>query len=151
MAASLHALHLRHPERQNIKVVANPSLTAATHNPYLLSPAEERSMKQKQRDNRERLQVPRRPAWTRATTVLELERSERDSFLEWRRGLAEYVDVICPAICFAFYFLCPRPDLFLQFAVDHLVCKRTNLCYSRHSSETWKYGDSFGGRASDPI
>ena len=46
-------------------------------------------MKQKQKDNRERLQVPRRPAWTKDTTVLELEKSERDSFLEWRRGLAE--------------------------------------------------------------
>jgi large subunit GTPase 1 len=80
---------VRKPERQNIKVVANPSLTAATHNPYLLSPAEERSMRLKQKDNRERLQVPRRPAWTRKTTVLELEKSERDSFLEWRRGLAE--------------------------------------------------------------
>lgn len=46
-------------------------------------------MNRKQNENREALQVPRRPAWTRKTTTVELERSERDSFLEWRRGLAE--------------------------------------------------------------
>lgn len=46
-------------------------------------------MRAKQNENRERLQVPRRPAWTRKTTTMELERSERDAFLEWRRGLAE--------------------------------------------------------------
>lgn len=32
--------------------------------------------------------VPRRPAWTESTTPVELERAERDAFLEWRRGLA---------------------------------------------------------------
>ena len=49
----------------------------------------EQELRERQSSNRERLQVPRRPAWTRQTTVLELERKERDSFLEWRRGLAE--------------------------------------------------------------
>lgn len=33
--------------------------------------------------------MPRRPAWTTSTTPAELERSERDAFLEWRRGLAQ--------------------------------------------------------------
>lgn len=56
-------------------------------------------MRQKQKDNRERLQVPRRPHWTKETTVLELEKSERDSFLEWRRGLAEYVSPTDPKFC----------------------------------------------------
>ena len=76
-------------ERQNIKVVADPSLTAAQHNPYLLTPQQEKELRERQHTNQARLQVPRRPAWTRQTTVLELERKERDSFLEWRRGLAE--------------------------------------------------------------
>lgn len=80
---------LIHAERQNIKVVADPSIGAAAHNPYLLTPQQEKEMKQRQSDNAARLQVPRRPAWTRKTTTLELERKERDSFLEWRRGLAE--------------------------------------------------------------
>ena len=33
--------------------------------------------------------MPRRPAWDSDTTPAELERLERDSFLEWRRGLAQ--------------------------------------------------------------
>lgn len=76
-------------ERQNIKVVSDPNLTAAAHNPYLLTPQQEAEIRKKQRENAERLQVPRRPAWTRDMTVPDLERQERDAFLEWRRGLAE--------------------------------------------------------------
>ncbi|SCV70673.1 BQ2448_3435 [Microbotryum intermedium] len=79
-------------ERQNIKVVADPNLTAASHNPYLLTPQQEREMRQKQVDNFQRLQVPRRPPWNRKMTTVELERRERDSFLEWRRGLADLQD-----------------------------------------------------------
>ncbi|GAA5986297.1 hypothetical protein JCM10908_003693 [Rhodotorula pacifica] len=76
-------------ERQNIKVVSDPNLTAAAHNPYLLTPQQEAEIRKKQRENAERLQVPRRPAWTRDMTVPDLERQERDAFLEWRRGLAD--------------------------------------------------------------
>ncbi|TKA54091.1 hypothetical protein B0A53_03468 [Rhodotorula sp. CCFEE 5036] len=76
-------------ERQNIKVVSDPNLTAAAHNPYLLTPQQEAEIRKKQRENVERLQVPRRPAWTRDMTVPDLERQERDAFLEWRRGLAD--------------------------------------------------------------
>ena len=36
----------------------------------------------------ERLPVPRRPAWTKTMSAKELHRREKDSFLEWRRGLA---------------------------------------------------------------
>ncbi|SGZ33408.1 BQ5605_C041g11962 [Microbotryum silenes-dioicae] len=79
-------------ERQNIKVVADPNLTAASHNPYLLTPQQERELRQKQVDNFQRLQVPRRPPWNRKMTTVELERRERDSFLEWRRGLADLQD-----------------------------------------------------------
>ncbi|GAA5914928.1 uncharacterized protein JCM6883_002971 [Sporobolomyces salmoneus] len=76
-------------ERQNIKVVSDPSLSAASHNPYLLTPQEENEVRRKQRDNVERLQVPRRPGWTREMSRVNLERQERDAFLEWRRGLAD--------------------------------------------------------------
>ncbi|GAA5994579.1 ribosome biogenesis GTPase LSG1 [Rhodotorula paludigena] len=81
-------------ERQNIKVViSDPNLNpAASHNPYLLTPQQEAELRSKQRENRERLQVPRRPPWTRQMTVVELERQERDAFLEWRRGLADLQD-----------------------------------------------------------
>eukprot|EP00038_Savillea_parva_P031330 m.85154 g.85154 ORF g.85154 m.85154 type:complete len:638 (-) comp9621_c1_seq1:109-2022(-) len=39
--------------------------------------------------NRHRLRIPRRPPWTRKTTAEELHAAEKDSFLEWRRTLAE--------------------------------------------------------------
>ncbi|GAA6014382.1 hypothetical protein JCM11491_007035 [Sporobolomyces phaffii] len=76
-------------ERQNIKVVSDPSLTAASHNPYLLTPKEEEEVRRKQGANQERLQVPRRPKWSRDMSRVNLERQERDAFLEWRRGLAD--------------------------------------------------------------
>ncbi|GAA6036038.1 hypothetical protein JCM8097_006578 [Rhodosporidiobolus ruineniae] len=79
-------------ERQNIKVVSDPNLHAASHNPYLLTPQEEQELMNKQLENEQRLQVPRRPPWTRKMTTVELERQERDSFLEWRRGLADLQD-----------------------------------------------------------
>lgn len=58
-------------------------------NPYLLSAAEERAAVGKQKAHRNRLTVPRRPKWDSTTTPEQLDRMERDSLLEWRRGLAE--------------------------------------------------------------
>ncbi|TAQ86781.1 hypothetical protein B7494_g4904 [Chlorociboria aeruginascens] len=58
-------------------------------NPYLLSAAEERAAVGKQKEHRNRLTVPRRPQWDSGTTPEQLDRMERDSLLEWRRGLAE--------------------------------------------------------------
>ena len=58
-------------------------------NPYLLSAADERSMMRKQQRNKGRLTVPRRPKWDENTTPQQLDIMERESLLEWRRGLAE--------------------------------------------------------------
>jgi large subunit GTPase 1 len=58
-------------------------------NPYLLSAAEERAAVGKQKAHKNRLTVPRRPHWDSTTTPEQLDRMERDSLLEWRRGLAE--------------------------------------------------------------
>jgi len=58
-------------------------------NPYLLSAAEERKILGKQRQHKGRLTVPRRPKWDEKTTAAELDQRERESFLNWRRGLAE--------------------------------------------------------------
>jgi large subunit GTPase 1 len=58
-------------------------------NPYLLSAAEERTVTQKHKANRKRLTVPRRPPWNERTTPPELDEKERESLLDWRRGLAE--------------------------------------------------------------
>ena len=58
-------------------------------NPYLLSAADERNVVRKHQRNRDRLTVPRRPKWNSNTTARQLDAMERESFLEWRRGLAE--------------------------------------------------------------
>ncbi|KAH8598303.1 hypothetical protein B0O99DRAFT_58755 [Bisporella sp. PMI_857] len=58
-------------------------------NPYLLSAAEERAAVGKQKAHRDRLTVPRRPQWDSSTTPEQLDRMERESMLEWRRGLAD--------------------------------------------------------------
>jgi len=58
-------------------------------NPYLLSAAEESLALRKHKDNKARLTVPRRPLWDSSTTPERLETLERESFLNWRRGLAE--------------------------------------------------------------
>jgi len=58
-------------------------------NPYLLSATEERNVKRKHKENKNRLTVPLRPKWDENTTPQELDQAERDSLLLWRRGLAE--------------------------------------------------------------
>lgn len=37
------------------------------------------------------LKVPRRPEWDATTTAAELNRREKESFMEWRRDIAMYV------------------------------------------------------------
>ena len=61
-------------------------------NPYLLSANEERNVIRRQRENKDRLTVPRRPKWDAKTTPQELDRAEREAMLEWRRGLAELTE-----------------------------------------------------------
>ncbi|KAK2765998.1 hypothetical protein FQN54_007513 [Arachnomyces sp. PD_36] len=58
-------------------------------NPYLLSSNEERSTLKKHQKSRARLTVPRRPKWNSKTTPQQLDTMERESLLDWRRGLAE--------------------------------------------------------------
>lgn len=68
----------------NVKIIHTDQ-----RNPYLLSAAEERHVVGKHAKHRARLTVPRRPHWDSATTAEELDQLERESFLNWRRGLAE--------------------------------------------------------------
>jgi hypothetical protein len=84
----------RTPERRNVKVISQS--TTSPHNPYLLTEQEEKKTLQKHAENKSRLRVPRRPAWTRQMTTAELERQEKAAFLDWRRGLAVYVWYFCP-------------------------------------------------------
>ena len=64
-------------------------ISADRSNPHLLSATEERAVVQKQRQNRQRLTVPRRPPWDADTTAQQLDEREREALLQWRRGLAE--------------------------------------------------------------
>ena len=75
-------------ERRNVKIIQQ---VASSQNPYLLTEQEEANVLKRQEANRQRLRVPRRPPWTKSMTPSQLDRQEKDSFLEWRRGLAEYV------------------------------------------------------------
>ncbi|RYO93818.1 hypothetical protein DL762_000868 [Monosporascus cannonballus] len=58
-------------------------------NPYLLSAAEQSNVLGKHQAHKARLSVPRRPKWDEHTSAQELDVLERDSFMNWRRGLAE--------------------------------------------------------------
>ncbi|KAI8058217.1 hypothetical protein BDF22DRAFT_652328 [Syncephalis plumigaleata] len=70
-------------ERLNVKVVSN-----AYNNPFLLNKQQEKETLAKHEEHRRSLTVPRRPHWDKTTTAEELQQAERESFVEWRRGLA---------------------------------------------------------------
>ncbi|KAI2641543.1 P-loop containing nucleoside triphosphate hydrolase protein [Hypomontagnella submonticulosa] len=68
----------------NVKIIHTDQ-----RNPYLLSATEERNVIGKHAKHRGKLTVPRRPNWDASTTAEQLDQLERESFLNWRRGLAE--------------------------------------------------------------
>lgn len=68
----------------NVKIIHTDQ-----RNPYLLSATEERNVIGKHNQHKASLTVPRRPKWDENTTREELDVRERESFLNWRRGLAE--------------------------------------------------------------
>ncbi|KAJ3053978.1 hypothetical protein HK097_002948, partial [Rhizophlyctis rosea] len=70
-------------ERMNITVIQTPAT-----NPFLLTPEKEKETLAEHEQNKDKLTIPRRPHWDTTTTPEELQRRERDSFLDWRRGLA---------------------------------------------------------------
>ncbi|WVQ94771.1 hypothetical protein IAU59_001852 [Kwoniella sp. CBS 9459] len=79
-------------ERTKMRVISAPNMPAPSTNPFLLSAQEEKEVAKKKQDMSGELRVPRRPPWTRQMTRLELERQERDSFLDWRRELAQLAE-----------------------------------------------------------
>ncbi|KAK9777558.1 putative CP-type G domain-containing protein [Seiridium cardinale] len=68
----------------NVKIIHTDQ-----RNPYLLSSTEESQVRGKHNKHKARLTVPRRPNWDDKTTPDQLDVLERESFLNWRRGLAE--------------------------------------------------------------
>ncbi|TPX53009.1 hypothetical protein SeMB42_g01058 [Synchytrium endobioticum] len=71
-------------EKLNIQVVTNDY-----RNPFLLTPEKELETLAQHEQKKDRLTIPRRPQWDESTTADQLQQTERESFLEWRRGLAQ--------------------------------------------------------------
>ncbi|KAF9508263.1 hypothetical protein BS47DRAFT_1373693 [Hydnum rufescens UP504] len=76
-------------ERQNIKIIQAPGVgSSSAANPFLLSADEEKAALSKHSQYKKSLRVPRRPPWTKSMTAVEVDKQEREAFLNWRRGLA---------------------------------------------------------------
>ena len=71
-------------EKMNVKIIAYDNI-----NPYLLTTEQQNMKKEKHKEFSQSLTVPRRPPWTSQTTPTELDRNEKEAFLEWRRHLAQ--------------------------------------------------------------
>ncbi|KAI7906545.1 uncharacterized protein BX663DRAFT_496834 [Cokeromyces recurvatus] len=74
-------------ERLNVKVIQNDY-----HNPFLNSEQEEKERIKKQEANVDRLAIPRKPHWDKTMTAEQVQRNERESFLDWRRTMAALED-----------------------------------------------------------
>ncbi|XP_077463299.1 large subunit GTPase 1 homolog [Stigmatopora argus] len=70
-------------EKLNIKFVPADARAG------LLTAEERKRLKNLQEDNKHFLRIPRRPKWDESTSPEALQLAERDSFLEWRRNLAQ--------------------------------------------------------------
>ncbi|OWF46782.1 large subunit GTPase 1 homolog [Mizuhopecten yessoensis] len=74
-------------EKQNITFVDRNQPSG------LLSAEEQKEIEELQQKHRNVLKIPRRPAWNSTTTPEELDRQEKDAFLEWRRSLARLQEI----------------------------------------------------------
>ncbi|KAJ3124958.1 hypothetical protein HK100_011042 [Physocladia obscura] len=71
-------------EKLNIEVIAKDQ-----KNPFLLSKSEEQETLKLHKEHKALLTVPRRPVWDGAASPDVQKYRERESFLNWRRGLVE--------------------------------------------------------------
>jgi len=67
----------------------NVSIVTAVENEAIISEKREQAMVQVQKDNQHKLRIPRRPHWEKGMDKDALQQAERESFIEWRRTLAE--------------------------------------------------------------
>ncbi|CAO3666732.1 unnamed protein product [Rhizopus microsporus] len=75
-------------ERLNVKVIQNNYT-----NPLLMDDDEDQKRRiAKQEASIDRLSVPRRPHWDKSMTAEQVQRNERESFLNWRRSMAQLED-----------------------------------------------------------
>ncbi|KAH0624309.1 hypothetical protein JD844_008013 [Phrynosoma platyrhinos] len=70
-------------EKMNIKIVSPEAQTG------LLTAEETKKIQELHEQNKKFLCIPRRPHWDKQTSPEMLSQAERDSFLEWRRQLAQ--------------------------------------------------------------
>ncbi|XP_059801425.1 large subunit GTPase 1 homolog [Hypanus sabinus] len=70
-------------EKLNVKIISAEDRTG------LLTAEENKKIKKLQEENKQFLCIPRRPHWDENTAAEELQKAERESFLEWRRQLAQ--------------------------------------------------------------
>ncbi|XP_078420021.1 large subunit GTPase 1 homolog [Cetorhinus maximus] len=70
-------------EKLNVKIIS------AEDRSGLLTTEESKKIKKLQEENKQFLCIPRRPYWDENTAAEELQQAERESFLEWRRQLAQ--------------------------------------------------------------
>lgn len=54
----------------------------------LLTELERQQIEQKQAENKDLLKIPRRPKWTKEMSAHDLQQTEKEAFLDWRRKLA---------------------------------------------------------------
>jgi len=73
-------------EKLNIKIVGSAGIGEITG---VLGEAEKTRIKELHEEHRQFITIPRRPVWDESTTPEELQSCERESFLNWRRGLAQ--------------------------------------------------------------
>lgn len=77
-------------EKQNVKIISVPGVgSSSAANPFLMSADEESAALNKHSQFKKALRVPRRPAWTKTMTAVEVDKQEKVAFLEWRRSLAQ--------------------------------------------------------------
>ncbi|XP_069753140.1 large subunit GTPase 1 homolog [Narcine bancroftii] len=69
-------------EKLNVKIISAEDRTG------LLTTEENKKIKKLQEENKQFLCIPRRPHWDENTAAEELQKAENESFLEWRRQLA---------------------------------------------------------------
>ncbi|KAG1140397.1 hypothetical protein G6F37_008159 [Rhizopus arrhizus] len=74
-------------ERLNVKVIQNDY-----NNPLLMNEEDDKKRIAKQEANMDKLSVPRRPQWDKSMTAEQVQRNERESFLDWRRSMAQLED-----------------------------------------------------------
>ncbi|KAG0409833.1 hypothetical protein HPB47_013043 [Ixodes persulcatus] len=73
-------------EKQNVKVVHKGDVVSSG----VLSDGQKAALKNLHEEHKELLRIPRRPPWNSDTSAEELHALERESFVSWRRQLAEH-------------------------------------------------------------